>query len=289
LNVEWRDAPATLPAGERLYAIGDIHGCLGKLTALHSFIAADLAARPARARLVHLGDVIDRGPDSAGCIEAVLGFAACPVTTLMGNHEDTANDALAGASHACTDWLHTGGAAALRSWGVDPDGPRSGWTAGIPAAHLQFMAGLPLYLEAGPYLFVHAGIRPGLPPVSQLHDDLLRIRRSFLDSEADHGRIVGPWPHADARPPARAAAEPHQSRHRRLLRGRAPDLCGARGRARRLRAGLSRPRCLAAPHSVATIRWGVSLPQGPDRRPPRREELWCRKGAPRCPRAAPAA
>jgi serine/threonine protein phosphatase 1 len=206
LNVEWRDAPATLPAGERLYAIGDIHGCLGKLAALHSFVAEDLAARPAgQARLIHLGDVIDRGPDSAGCIEAVLGFAACPVTTLMGNHEDTANDALAGAGHACTDWLHTGGAAALRSWGVDPDAPRAGWAAGIPASHRRFLAGLPLYLEAGPYLFVHAGIRPGLPPVSQLHDDLLRIRRSFLDSEADHGRIVihGHTPTRDRRPELR--------------------------------------------------------------------------------------
>jgi serine/threonine protein phosphatase 1 len=78
LRIDWRDAPAALPDGRRLYAIGDIHGCLDKLRALHGFVAADLATRPvAAARLVHLGDVIDRGPDSAGCIEAIRAFAAC--------------------------------------------------------------------------------------------------------------------------------------------------------------------------------------------------------------------
>ena len=204
--IEWRDAPATLPADERLYVIGDVHGCRDKLDVLHRFVTADLAARPvAQARLVHLGDVIDRGPDSAGCIEAILGFDSCPVATLLGNHEDTANDALAGAAHACTDWLHTGGAAALRSWGVEPDGPRTAWAAGVPATHRRFMAGLPLYLEVGPYLLVHAGIRPGLPPISQLHDDLTRIRRPFLDSEADHGHVVlhGHTPTRDRMPELR--------------------------------------------------------------------------------------
>jgi serine/threonine protein phosphatase 1 len=203
LRIDWRDAPAALPDGRRLYAIGDIHGCLDKLRALHGFVAADLATRPvAAARLVHLGDVIDRGPDSAGCIEAIRAFAACPVTTLMGNHEDTANAALAGAGHACTDWLHTGGAAALRSWGVDPLSPRSGWAVGIPAAHRRFMAELAMFHEEGPYLFVHAGIRPGLQILSQLREDLVRIRRDFLDSDADHGVVVvhGHTPTRDRRP-----------------------------------------------------------------------------------------
>lgn len=203
MKIDWRDAPATLPDEQRLYAIGDIHGCLDKLNMLHGFVATDIAARPVvSARLIHLGDVIDRGPDSAGCIEAIRAFAACPVVNLMGNHEDTANTALAGAGHACTDWMHTGGAAALRSWGVDPHSPRAGWAAAVPEAHRRFMAEMLRFHEAGPYLFVHAGVRPGLQILSQRHEDLVRIRRDFLDSEADHGHVVvhGHTPTRDRQP-----------------------------------------------------------------------------------------
>lgn len=202
----WQDAPARLPAGQRLYAIGDIHGCLDQLTELHRFIAADLAARPtASAQLIHLGDIIDRGPDSAGCIEAILRFTACPTVTLMGNHEDSAVAALAGHGYACNDWMAGGGRTALASWGVDSHSPRESWAAGVPAAHRAFMESLPLFHQVGPYLFIHAGLRPGLPILSQLRDDLLRIRRAFLDSEDDHGAVIvhGHTPTRDRRPEIR--------------------------------------------------------------------------------------
>lgn len=189
--IDWRRAPATLPAGERLYAIGDIHGCLAQLRRLHDAIREDLRANPVRrALLVHLGDYIDRGPDSAGVIEAVRGFDACRTVNLLGNHEATLRDALAGDAAAGTDWLYYGGREALLSWGVPAHAPRESWAAAIPAAHLAFLGGLALSHRHGPYFFAHAGVKPGVPLHQQTEDDLTRIRGPFLDSEADHGAVV---------------------------------------------------------------------------------------------------
>ncbi len=203
----WHPAPATLPPGRRLYAIGDAHGCAGRLRALHDAVRDDLRARPcADATLLHLGDLIDRGPDSAGCLDAALGFDACPAIHLLGNHEDSAILALVGEGYACADWLHMGGREALRSWGVDDRSPRATWPAGVPARHRAFMASMALHHAAGPYLFVHAGIRPGVALAAQGRDDLLRIRRPFLDSEADHGCVIvhGHSPTRDRLPEIRA-------------------------------------------------------------------------------------
>ncbi len=177
-----------LPPGERIYAIGDIHGCLDKLRALHGTIRADLKAHPCRRHtVVHLGDYIDRGPDSAGVV-AFLRGCDLPCVNLMGNHEATALAALSGDGAACADWLAYGGDAALRSWGCDPAGPRSGWH--LPEADLAWMRSLPATHRAGGYFFVHAGVRPGIPLDAQDPEDLLRIRRPFLDSDADHGAII---------------------------------------------------------------------------------------------------
>ncbi len=187
----WQPAPATLPPGRRLYAIGDAHGCADRLRALHAAVRDDLRLRPcAEATLIHLGDLIDRGPDSAGCLDAALAFDACPVVNLLGNHEDTALLALSGEGYACADWLLTGGREALRSWGVDDRSARASWPAGVPRAHQEAMDAMALHHAAGPYLFVHAGIRPGVPLADQSRDDLLRIRRAFLDSDADHGAVI---------------------------------------------------------------------------------------------------
>ena len=118
----------SLPAGERIYAVGDIHGCLDKLLQLHRAIRADLAAYPiARPLIVHLGDYIDRGPNSAGVVRALMGMVDLPMVNLMGNHEHTALAALGGEGAACADWLAYGGDVALRSWGLDPEGPRAAW------------------------------------------------------------------------------------------------------------------------------------------------------------------
>ncbi|WP_424814206.1 metallophosphoesterase family protein [Roseococcus sp. YIM B11640] len=189
--MKWLRAPAKLPVGTRVYAIGDVHGCADKLRALHDAIRADLKENPTSgASLVHLGDFIDRGPDSAGAIDLAMGFKACPVVNLRGNHEDTLLAALDGDGPSATDWMYYGGGQALQSWGLDPFAQRDTWATGIPAPHIAFLRGLKLHHRVGPYLFVHAGIRPGVAFEDQSSEDLLRIRGAFLDSEADHGMIV---------------------------------------------------------------------------------------------------
>jgi serine/threonine protein phosphatase 1 len=187
-------SPGRLPRGRRIYAIGDIHGCLPELRRLHAAIADDLARNPpASALLLHLGDYIDFGPDSAGVIALLAAgppFAGLRTINLMGDHERTALDALAGDGAAATDWLHTGGRAALDSWGIAVGTPREHWRALLPNEHVAFMQGLRLEHREGNYLFVHAGIRPGVRLEQQVEDDLLGIRQSFLASEQDFGAIV---------------------------------------------------------------------------------------------------
>jgi serine/threonine protein phosphatase 1 len=187
-------SPGRLPRGRRVYAIGDIHGCLAELRQLHSAIATDLTARPpTSAVLIHLGDYIDFGPDSAGVLSLLAAgspIAGLPTINLMGDHERTALDALSGDGAAATDWLHTGGQAALDNWGITAGVPRDAWRAKIPAAHIEFMRNLAPDRREGDYLFVHAGIRPGVRLDRQEEDDLLGIRQSFLASEQDFGAII---------------------------------------------------------------------------------------------------
>jgi len=172
-----------LPPGRRVYAVGDVHGHLDRLQAVHAAILADLAARPvADAVLVHLGDLIDRGPDSAGVVAHVLaGAPGLAVVNLMGNHERMLLDALSGGSPDDADnWLRNGGWDSLRSWGISPRVQVRDWEALLPASHLLFLQGLlPLWSTEG-LLCVHAGVRPGVALPDQVEDDLLWIREEFL-------------------------------------------------------------------------------------------------------------
>ena len=201
--IEFAPAPAVLPPGRRVYAIGDVHGLDERLAALHAAIGDDLAHRPCAAPLLlHLGDYVDRGPDSRGVVARLVGGEPLPgiaTVNLMGNHEQTMLDALAGEGAAMTDWMINGGGAALRSWGGDPDAPRGTWVDAVPAGHLRFLHGLALMHREGGYLFVHAGIRPGVAIAEQTRQDLLSIRQAFLYSEADFGVVVvhGHTPKAD--------------------------------------------------------------------------------------------
>ena len=187
-------APGFLPRGRRVYAIGDVHGCKDRLVALHAAIAEDLTARPTiTAILVHLGDYIDQGPDSAGVVALLAAGSPIPgvkMVNLMGDHERMLVDALAGDRAAATDWLWAGGRDSLRSWGLDPDLPREQWEAALPAAHVDFLRGLALTHQEGGYLFVHAGIRPGVALNKQTIDDLTTMRQPFLWSEGDLGGVV---------------------------------------------------------------------------------------------------
>lgn len=192
--LRFRRAPGWLPRGQRVYAVGDVHGCSAQLVALHDAIAKDLDARPiASALLLHLGDFIDQGPDSAGVLDHLLGPPPSPLLTvvnLLGDHERMLLDALAGDRAAATDWLHGGGKASLASWGLDPALPREQWESALPPAHLGFLRSLARTHREGDYLFVHAGIRPGVALADQALDDLVTIRQPFLWTEQDFGVVV---------------------------------------------------------------------------------------------------
>lgn len=191
---------ASVPPGTRVYAIGDIHGRLDLLSRLHQMILDDARASKAGDRiLIYLGDYVDRGPDSAGVIEllsqeALPGFTAIH---LKGNHEDFLLRFLDDTSSG-TAWFANGGVETLRSYGVelehaDRDTPSrllDKLSRRLPARHLDFLRALSLHHCIGDYLFVHAGIRPGLAMELQSATDMLWIRGEFLNSTVEHGKVV---------------------------------------------------------------------------------------------------
>ena len=193
--IDFSPAPAALPPGQRVYAIGDVHGCLDRLAALHAMIADDLADRPTpEPLLVHLGDYVDRGADSAGVVARLVAGAAVPdvpTVNLMGNHEDMMLAAVAsGEFEAAGLWLANGGAVSLLSWGVPRSAQAKDWSGYLPAPHLLFLRDLTMCHAAGGYLFVHAGVRPGVPLERQSRHDLMWIREPFLSSSASLGAVV---------------------------------------------------------------------------------------------------
>ncbi|HEX8447206.1 MAG TPA: metallophosphoesterase [Sphingomonas sp.] len=194
-----RRAPA-VPIGTRVYAIGDVHGRLDLLDALLDLIRADTATRPAaETKIIQLGDMIDRGPDSAGVVRRIMaGVTWADLTALCGNHEQAMLDGLAGDDAMLRLWRTHGGSTALASWGVDPrlartgddDAIRAAADAAIPPAERSWLATRPLSIRHGDYLFVHAGIRPGIALDQQSPHDMLWIRDDFLNSRRDHGFVV---------------------------------------------------------------------------------------------------
>ena len=189
-------APAAVPAGHRLYAIGDVHGCADRLATMHRMVRQDLAERPTvQATLVHLGDMIDRGPDSAGVLAAVLEpWAETPaprVVNLLGNHEAMLLDALEGGDPRARDlWMDNGGAETLRSWGISHRAPPRAWRDSIPPRQLGLLRALTLMHRAGGYVLVHAGVRPGVALEAQTRHDLLWIREPFLRWDATLPKVV---------------------------------------------------------------------------------------------------
>ena len=194
----------TTTDGRRLYAFGDVHGCLGALTHMIALAREDLVHTPhPRPVFVFVGDYVDRGPDSRGVLEALIGLEQADINTvfLLGNHDQMMLDYLTDPRAALTDkyhWLHSrlGGDTTLASYGVpdadphDPDKTQAAFRAAVPQAHLDFLARAQLFFEAGSYAFVHAGIRPGVPLAMQSKQDLIWIRDPFLYETAPHDHIV---------------------------------------------------------------------------------------------------
>ena len=193
---------ARVPPGTRVYAVGDIHGRLDLLRELHALIAADAGDAPGRGKtLIYLGDYVDRGLESRGVIDLLLDSTLPGVAPvyLGGNHEDALlsflDDFAIGPA-----WIQLGGDATLYSYGVALSGrlgeqktlidAQLGLRQNLPERHLAFLRALLPYHEVGGYLFVHAGLRPGVPIDKQEPEDLKWIRDEFLDSTVDHGRVV---------------------------------------------------------------------------------------------------
>lgn len=192
---------ARIPDGCRVYAVGDIHGRDDLLEILLDDIDRDIASRvPARNFVIFLGDLIDRGPSSAGVINRLIDYHRDQVTPvfLAGNHEEVLQRILAGQHDLISSWLSFGGAACLLSYGVDASAVRlmSPTKAvdiirgAVPEGHVSFLNAMGDTFKIGDYLFVHAGIRPGLPLADQSQADLRWIRGPFLNYTGSHGFVV---------------------------------------------------------------------------------------------------
>jgi serine/threonine protein phosphatase 1 len=189
-----------MPRGVRAYAIGDVHGCLAELERLLDRIAEDCREYSGQTRLIFIGDLVDRGPDSAGVVRRLrLGPLPCDRQAfLMGNHEEAMIAIYDGDLDSLGGWLTYGGIETLESYGLDrpeifrvgADLPRR-MREVIPADDIAFLRRFEDQVRFGDYLFVHAGIRPGVPLDEQDTYDLRWIRGEFLDDEAsDHGVVV---------------------------------------------------------------------------------------------------
>lgn len=191
----------SVPAGYRVYAIGDIHGRLDLLDDTLSRVEADIDSRkPAENIIIFLGDLIDRGPSSAQVIERVRTYRRPGVRTvfLIGNHEEVLLRLLRGESRFLRDWLRFGGAECAKSYGIDatalkrmePARAVATLQQKIPQDHQAFLQSFADTFRIGSYLFVHAGIRPGVPLADQSQADLRWIREPFLENADNHGFIV---------------------------------------------------------------------------------------------------
>jgi len=203
-------APPQVPPGQRVYAIGDIHGRADLLARLLELIAEDnRQAKPAETVLVYVGDYIDRGPFSRETVDIVRGPHPMVdrVVRLRGNHEEALLAFIEDFDQGRL-WLDYGGMATLHSYGVRvPPGlsaqERFAAMARqldqiLPAEHREFYEGLPLSETIGDYFFVHAGINPHLPIAEQDPFEMTMIRSPFIDwgrpleKVVVHGHTISP-------------------------------------------------------------------------------------------------
>lgn len=192
---------ARLPAGSRIYAIGDIHGELELLEGLLRQIHHDNQARSdATGELIFLGDLIDRGPNSAQVVDRLLRLRETHPGTrfLLGNHEDAFLAALEGDIGALRHFVRIGGRETIISYGITPEAYLSAdfqelsgmLQAVVPPRHRTFLQSFEHLIVAGDYVFVHAGVRPNIPLEDQNLADLLLIRREFLRSNSPCDKVV---------------------------------------------------------------------------------------------------
>ena len=193
---------ARVPEGMRVYAIGDIHGRNDLLQQLLAQIDADELARgPSDTHIIFLGDLMDRGPDSAGVIECAMALrdSGRKVRFLMGNHEEVFVRACRKRDAKITRFfLRIGGEATVLSYPItraeyitlDMEQLSERLSNLVPQAHLNFIESFEDQIVIGDYAFVHAGIRPGVPLSEQKPSDLRWIREEFVDQRGDLEKVV---------------------------------------------------------------------------------------------------
>lgn len=185
----------------RVYAVGDVHGRFDLFVRMLHAIGQDIAQRPTNGfRIVFLGDLIDRGPQSAKIISLAQTLAQCTskFRFLKGNHEELLLRAFKGEVRIAEFFYDIGGRETLMSYGLDPaigdcmsaEALVSWMQANIPVDHIEFISGFSDLIEAGKYIFVHAGLRPNVPLEKQSASDLRWIRTEFLQFQGDFPGIV---------------------------------------------------------------------------------------------------
>ncbi|MBT5109737.1 MAG: serine/threonine protein phosphatase [Rhodospirillaceae bacterium] len=191
------------PPGTRVYAIGDIHGCLERLKLLQQAILEDRDAAPeSRFVLVYVGDYVDRGPDSREVIDHLLNAPLPGLETihLKGNHEDYMQRFFGGDLEVGGGWIANGGGETLISYGVvvDTKWPeyselkalQTDFAEAAPAAHIAFLDSLDYHHVEGDYAFAHAGVAPGVALADQDPVDLMWIREPFLKCADPHEYVI---------------------------------------------------------------------------------------------------
>lgn len=190
---------AKTPENLRIYAIGDVHGCLNHLQAVHHWIDEDLARHPASDwTIVHVGDYVDRGDQSREVMDYLIDRSAKDDRNvfLLGNHDLMFKRAIEGDERLTKIWLRNGGETTLASYGLSLDEflrrriDRLGFDDVIPESHLAFIDSLKMSVTLGDFYFVHAGIDPDRHLADQEEADMLWIRDRFVDKSGEYEAII---------------------------------------------------------------------------------------------------
>lgn len=190
---------ASTPEDLRIYAIGDIHGCLDDLKSVHDAIGEDLERNPTENwKMIHVGDYIDRGPESRQVIDYLIHCCTIDdrVVCLLGNHDLMFRRAVLGDKRLTEIWMRNGGETTLESYGLSlsdfarrrSDG--TGFDDVIPPAHMDFIDSLEMSVKLGDYFFVHAGIDPDQSLDQQDADSMLWIRDRFIADHREYEAVI---------------------------------------------------------------------------------------------------